>query len=127
MVGLGTRTRRGATFVLAVAALAALLAGCYPRRWTTNYNKALNWDLESSNAVLETTGRDAETEKKRIEALKAIWAEEAPPYRLNAGDEIEIRVYGHNELDVKTRVSPDGSGSCPTRLTVTTGRPLATA
>ena len=108
MVGLGTRTRRWATFVLAVAALAALLAGCYPRRWTTNYNKALNWDLESSNAVLETTGRDAETEKKRIEALKAIWAEEAPPYRLNAGDEIEIRVYGHDELNVTTRVSPDG-------------------
>ena len=109
MVGSETRARRRVAFALAAFALAAGLAGCYPRRWTSNYNKALNWDIESSNAVLETTGRDAETEKKRIEFLQALWNEEQPPYRLNAGDEIEIRVYGHDELNVKTRVSPDGS------------------
>jgi len=95
-------------FALASALLAAALSGCYPGRWTNNYNRALNWDIEDSNAVLETTGRDEETEKKRIEALNALWAEEIPPYRLNAGDEIEIRVYGHQELNVTTRVSPDG-------------------
>jgi polysaccharide export outer membrane protein len=94
--------------VLAAAVLAAVLPGCYPRRWTSTYNEALNWDIESSNAVLETTGRDAETEKKRVEFLEALWAEKQPPYRVNAGDEIEIRVYGHGELDVTTRVSPDG-------------------
>ncbi|MBR4252209.1 MAG: polysaccharide biosynthesis/export family protein [Kiritimatiellae bacterium] len=108
MVGAGSRGVRAASAALAAAALAAALAGCYPKRWTTSYNKALNWDLENSNAVLETTGRDAETEKKRIEFLEALWNEQQPPYRVNAGDEIEIRVYGHDELNVTTRVSPDG-------------------
>ena len=109
MVRFGTKVRRILPAALAAGALAAALAGCYPKRWTTTYNSALNWDLESSNAVLETTGRDAETEKKRIEFLQALWNEEQPPYRVNAGDEIEIRVYGHDELNVRTRVSPDGS------------------
>ncbi len=109
MVGCGKRTVRALRAALAAAVLAAALAGCYPGRWTTNYSKALNWDLESSNAVLETTGRDAESERKRIEFLEALWAEEAPPYRVNAGDQVEIRVYGHDELNVTTRVSPDGS------------------
>jgi len=107
------KTLAGAARAVCLALLAAVsaagLAGCYPGRWTSNWNGALNWDLEDSNAVLETTGRDAETEKKRIEFLEALWAEELPPYRVNAGDKIEIRVYGHDDLNVTTRVSPDGS------------------
>ena len=95
----------------AAAVFSALLAlaGCYPGRLTSQYNQSLNWDLEGDNAVLETSGRDAETEKKRIEFLQALWNEKQPPYRVNAGDEIEIRVYGHPELGVRTRVGPDGS------------------
>ena len=77
MVGL--RKRGGP--VLAAATLAAVLAGCYSDRWTTNYSEALNWDIEDSNAVLETTGRTEETERKRIEFLRALWEEELPPYR----------------------------------------------
>ena len=108
MVGCGKRFPRAVPASLAAALLALALAGCYPGRWTTNYSKALNWDLESSNAVLETNGRDAESERKRVEFLQALWNEEQPPYRVNPGDVIEIRVYGHNELDVRTKVSPDG-------------------
>ena len=109
MVGCGMRFPRTVPASLATAMLALALAGCYPGRWTTNYSKALNWDLEGNNAVLETTGRDEESERKRVEFLQALWNEEQPPYRVNAGDEIEIRVYGHDELGVRTRVSPDGS------------------
>ena len=109
MVGLRKKAGRWTAGLLAAAVASAILAGCYSDRWTSNYNEAFNWDIESSNAVLETTGRDAETERKRIEFLRALWEEELPPYRVNAGDRIEIRVYGHNELDVTTRVSPDGS------------------
>ena len=110
MVGRGKRVPPPAWVArLAAAALAALAAGCYPGRWTSNYSNALNWDLESSNAVLETSGRDDESERKRIEFLTALAEEEQPPYRVNAGDEIEIRVYGHDELGVRTKVSPDGS------------------
>jgi polysaccharide export outer membrane protein len=94
----------------AAACLAVLaLAGCYPGRWTSNYNQSLNWDLETDNAILEVSGRDEETERKRIAFLEELWAQKQPPYRVNAGDEIEIRVYGHDELGVRTKVSPDGS------------------
>ena len=109
MVGCGKRFSRTVPASLAAAMLALALAGCYPGRWTTNYSNALNWDLESSNAVLETSGRDEESERKRVEFLQALWNEEQPPYRVNAGDEIEIRVYGHDELGVRTKVSPDGN------------------
>jgi polysaccharide export outer membrane protein len=104
-----TAARRGAALaaLLLAATLAATLAGCYPNRWTSNYDGFFD-AIETSNAVLETTGRDAESERKRIAFLEALWNEKQPPYRVNAGDEIEIRVYGHEELNVKTRVSPDG-------------------
>lgn len=92
----------------AAAGVAFLLAGCYPGRWTSNYNEALNWDLEKDNAILEVSGRDEETERERQATLKAMAEAEVPPYRVNAGDKIEIRVYGHSDLDVTTRVSPDG-------------------
>ena len=92
------------------ACLAVLaLAGCYPGRWTSNYDRSLNWDLETDNAILEMSGRDEETERKRVEFHEALWNEEQPPYRMNAGDEIEIRVYDHDDLNVRTRVGPDGS------------------
>ena len=109
MVKARSKTVRTIRRAWAAAVLALGLAGCYSDRWTSNYSEALNWDLETSNAVLETTGRDAETERKRVEFLRALWEEEQPPYRVNAGDKIEIRVYGNSELDVTTRVSPDGS------------------
>ena len=96
---------RGAALLAGMLAL----AGCYPGRWTSNYNEAFNWDLESDNAVLEVSGRDEETERARQEFLKALAEEEEPPYRVNAGDMIQIRVYGHEDLGVETRVSPDGS------------------
>ena len=95
----------------ALAALTGALAlsGCYGARWTGNYSEAMNWDMEKDNAILEVSGRDEETERKRQEMLKALAEEELPPYRVNAGDKIEIRVYGHDDLGVLTRVSPDGS------------------
>ena len=96
---------RGAALLAGLLAL----AGCYPGRWTSNYSDALNWDLEKDNAILEVSGRDEKTERERQKVLKALAEEELPPYRVNAGDKIEIRVYGHDDLGVLTRVSPDGS------------------
>ena len=93
---------------LGALACLALLAGCYPGRWTSNFDGFMD-EIERDNAILETTGRDAETEAARQEFLKELAQEEQPPYRVNAGDKIEIRVYGHDDLSVTTRVSPDGS------------------
>ena len=95
-------------FRCALPAALALLAGCYSDRWTSNYDGFLD-EVERDNAILEESGRDEETERKRVEVLRALWEEDLPPYRVNAGDRIEIRVYGHDELNVTTRVSPDGS------------------
>ena len=88
---------------------AAFLAGCYSDRWTSNYDNALGGSLESDTAILESTGRDAETEKARIERLKSLWEAEGLAYRINAGDKIDVRVYGHDDISVTTKVSPDGS------------------
>jgi polysaccharide export outer membrane protein len=99
----------GARRTLAAAVLALLaMAGCYPTRWTSNYDGFLD-EIEHDNAILEVSGRDEESERQRTEFLKALWEEKQPPYRVNAGDKIEIRVYGHEDLNVTTRVSPDGS------------------
>lgn len=93
---------------LAALLLAGALSGCYSDRWTSNYDGFFD-EIEHDNAILEVSGRDEETERKRIEFLEALAEEEQPPYRVNAGDRIEIRVYGHDDLGVTTRVSPDGS------------------
>jgi len=93
---------------LGALACLALLSGCYSARWTSNYDGFMD-EIEKDNAILETTGRDAETEAARLQFLKELAEEEQPPYRVNAGDKIEIRVYGHDDLSVTTRVSPDGS------------------
>lgn len=108
MVRVQGKTSRPARRAWAAAVLAFALAGCYSDRWTSNYDGVFD-ELEHDNAVLEVTGRDAESERKRVEFLHALWEEEIPPYLVNAGDKIEIRVYGHDDLNVTTRVSPDGS------------------
>ena len=109
MVRRNGRTGGAARRALAAGVLALLaLPGCYPTRWTSNYDGFMD-EIERDNAILEVAGRDEESERQRLETLKALWEEKQPPYRVNAGDKIEIRVYGHEDLNVTTRVSPDGS------------------
>ncbi|MBR4171904.1 MAG: polysaccharide biosynthesis/export family protein [Kiritimatiellae bacterium] len=101
----------GIVFSFGKWALLALLltSGCYWGRLTGNYNTFLGSDmLEKDNAILEETGRDEETIQKNTEILQKIAAEDNEVYRINAGDQIEIRVYGHPDLGMTTKVSPDG-------------------
>ena len=84
-----------------------LLAGCYGDRWTGNYSDAMgNFD---DSAVLEESGQDEDSENARMEILQKLADEESQAYRINAGDKIDVRVYGHDDLSVTTKVSPDGS------------------
>ena len=92
----------------ALFAAALLLGGCYSDRWTARYGELVG-SIEGDNAILEVSGRDAETERKRREVLEKLAAEEGETYRINAGDKIEVRVYGHDDLNVTTKVSPDGA------------------
>ena len=101
-------TRR--LFLPIVPLLAFWVSGCYWDRLPHNYNSAveLNSD-DANNAILEESGRDAETVARNEKRLKELATDEEPVYKMNAGDEIEIRVYGHDDLGMVTRIGPDGT------------------
>ena len=99
--------------VRALATLSlALAAGCYSDRWTSKYGGVEDVSVGDS-AVLEESGRDEKSEKERIEKLKKIAREDDLVYLLNAGDSINITVYGHADLSMVTKVSPDGCIGMP--------------
>ena len=88
----------------------AVCAGCYPERMTGKFEdmEELGADAKA-DAVIEESQRDPEYEAKCEQRLREIAAEVEPEYRLNAGDVIEIKVYGHDDLLMSTRISPDGN------------------
>ena len=90
--------------------LALLVSGCYWDRFTHNYDSAVDLSTDAdSNAILEETGQDVETLARNEKRLKELATDEEPVYKMNAGDEIEIRVYGHDDLGMVTRIGPDGT------------------
>ena len=105
---LGARLAR--TAVLTVA-----LAGCYTDRWTRHYQTVLELGAETDeqSAVLEESADDAARAAARQRRLEELATETEPIYRLNAGDKIEIRVYGHEDLSQQTRIGPDGTIGLP--------------
>ncbi|MBQ7695420.1 MAG: polysaccharide export protein [Lentisphaeria bacterium] len=93
--------------LLAVLAAALLPAGCYSDRWTGNYDDIQELGIEAIKA--ERAARANPDAQKQQEAiLKKIAAEPLPPYTINGGDKIEVMVYSHPDLSVKTVVTPDG-------------------
>ena len=99
--------RLATTAALAVSAAALLSGGCYSDRWKARYGELLG--VAEDGAVLEVSGRDEEAERLRREFLEKLAAEDPEPYRINAGDRIQIRVYGEEELEIDTRIGPDGT------------------
>lgn len=95
--------------LLCGCAVAALLlpSGCYSNRSTGQFSDLPDID-EDSDAILEETGQDPETIARNEARLREIAAETEPAYKLNAGDVIEIRVYGHDDIGIKTKIGPDG-------------------
>lgn len=92
------------------AFVCAFAAGCYVDRFTRNYNSVFELNNASDDsAVLDETGRDAAAEARIKKRLMELAMEEEPVYRMNAGDEIEIRVYGHDDIGLLTRIGPDGT------------------
>ncbi len=103
--------RRG-TSRAALAALAALAAvcGCYPGRFKYHYrNTPFAPETANDSAILEETGRDAASAERQRERLEQIAREDEAVYRMNSGDQVEIRVYGHDDLGMVTRIGPDGT------------------
>lgn len=94
---------------LVVALLGVILSGCYSDRLTGNYDAIYEEsNTTDDSAVVSESGRDEETRRIREARLRELAAEPEPVYKMNAGDEIEIRVYGHDDLGMITRVGPDG-------------------
>ncbi len=95
---------------MAVLLAVSVLGGCYPDRWTRNYNSVFEANSSSDeNAIVEESGQDAETLAQQELRLRELAADEEPVYRMNAGDEIEIRVYDHPDIGMVTRIGPDGT------------------
>jgi len=96
--------------IVVFAFLCAILAGCYPDRYMGNYDATAELHVGADDsAVVEEAENDEETIARNEERLRSLEAEKEPVYKMNAGDEIEIRVYDHPDIGTKTRIGPDGT------------------
>jgi polysaccharide export outer membrane protein len=76
---------------------------------TSNYNDVFEvTNTDDDSAILDESGRTAEDEARIRKRLMELEMEEEPAYHMNAGDQIEIRVYDHPDLGMTTRIGPDG-------------------
>jgi len=90
--------------------LAVGVSGCYWGRLTHNYSSIVELNnAADDSAIMEEAGRDVETQARNEKRLKELATDEEPVYKMNAGDEIELRVYGHDDLGMVTRIGPDGT------------------
>ena len=93
-----------------VVAASLFMAGCYWKRFTGNYDDVFEVNnTEDDSAILEETGREEETLARIRKRLQELADEKEPVYLMNAGDQIEIRVYGHSDLGMVTKIGPDGT------------------
>lgn len=83
-----------------------LATGCLQRS-TTLYKSFPELEYDP-NAVLEEGELDEAERQKQIEALKELERKHSLTYTINAGDVISIVVYDHGELNIQTKVTPDG-------------------
>ncbi len=89
--------------------MATAFVGCYSDRWTTKYDSVFEIsNMDEESAVIDETGRGDEDEARVRKRLMELEMEEEPAYHMNAGDQIEIRVYDHPDLGMTTRIGPDG-------------------
>ena len=93
---------------IAAILAAALLAGCYFDRLTSKFGDMPELgNIEDDAVIAEATTNDADAARIRMRLME-LEMEEDPSYRMNAGDQIEIRVYDHPDLSMTTRIGPDG-------------------
>ncbi len=92
------------------AALAfLLLCGCYSDRLTSQYDEVFELNnVHDDSAVIDESGRDEEAARRHRQRLEELASESEPVYRMNAGDEVQIRVYGHEDIGITTKIGPDG-------------------
>ena len=92
--------------MLLTAFLMTFSTGCYDR-WTGNYSDIPELDGKH-NAILEKSELTPEERDKRRLILQETAKTKKLIYTINGGDKLDIRVYNHPDLSVKTVVTPDG-------------------
>jgi len=88
------------------AFLILCLTGCYDR-WTGNYDQVPELASKRS-AIIAESELSKEEKKEQQKLLMQIAKEKEPVYTISGGDKLEIVVYNHSDLSVKTTVTPDG-------------------
>ena len=95
--------------IVVLAVLCAFAAGCYSNRRMSVYDSIPELSGENEeDAILAESGNDPETLARNERRLRELEGGVEPAYKMNAGDQIEIRVYDHPDLCVSTRIGPDG-------------------
>ena len=93
------------TALMLLSAAVLFSGGCYDR-FTGNYDEIPELvDIESE---VENPEEETKKEKKKEEARIALEQEKEQVYTINSGDNVEIIVYNHEDLTIKTTVTPDG-------------------
>ena len=95
-------------FIVTFALACLVFAGCYTDRWTSHYDELPDLSTAEEDAVIGESGRSDEDNARIRKRLMELDMEEEPAYHMNAGDQIEIRVYDHPDLGMTTRIGPDG-------------------
>lgn len=89
------------------AALALLLGGCYSERFTGRLEAFPELVDAETAAVAESLMNDEQLQARDRE-LVALNSAPQKPYTINAGDEVFLSVYNHDDLSRRTVVTPDG-------------------
>ena len=100
------------TLLLAVLSTAAL-HGCrfwYSDRFTDNFEEFPEIGGEDlPDGIVEEAGRDEQSMADVRAALEKIDQDLDTEYRMNAGDKMAIKIYGHDDIGGTTTISPDGT------------------
>ncbi|MDR0931665.1 MAG: polysaccharide export protein [Victivallales bacterium] len=86
------------------AGVGLLLTSCMKTSDFLNYPEL----IETNMAVVEKNALTREEREARLQRLKQLAGQPAPPYTIGAGDILTVKVYDHSDLDVTTPVTPDG-------------------
>ena len=93
-------------FLFIAISSVVFLVGCLQRA-TLNYKDFPELEYDS-NAVLEETELNSADRQSREAELKQLEGNHSLVYTINAGDVVSIVVYDHSELNIQTKVTPDG-------------------
>lgn len=92
--------------ILAISSVVLFLVGCLHRS-NLLYKEFPELEYDP-NAILEESELNETEREKRLDDLRKLEKNHTLTYSINAGDIVSVVVYNHGELNVHTKVTPDG-------------------